>query len=84
VLAARRGLGVDEHRSASSTFLEAVRWALFAESHVPELEVLREVIAIDPPDALTGAERTQFIANRVSARKRMAQLEALLYPEDEA
>jgi len=84
VLAARRGLGVDEQRLAMPWFVEAVRWAVFAEALSHELRELREVTAIDPPDSLSGADRSAFIANRTAARERVKDLESALYPEDES
>jgi hypothetical protein len=83
VLAARRGLGVDEQRLAPPALLEAVYWSRFVEAAAPRLADLREVVAIDPPDALTGADRSQFMQNRQLARTELASLEATLYPADE-
>ncbi len=84
VLVARRGLGVEELRLASRPFAEAVRWALFAETAAPQLEGARELVATDPPDSLSGAERTEHIAARGRARERVREIEALLYPDGDA
>jgi hypothetical protein len=83
VLAARRGLGVEEQRLAPSALLEAIYWARYAEAQAPRLADLREVVAIDPPDGLTGADRSTFMQNRTLARTELAALEAYLYPADE-
>jgi hypothetical protein len=82
-LVARRGLGPDEIRLIEPTFAAAVRWALFAEKLSPDLADLRRVDH-DPPDALTGAARTQFMAARSKAREQYRRELALLYPDDEA
>lgn len=83
VLAARRGLGVEEQRLARPELVEAIHWAVFAEANAGRLADLREVVAIDPPDELTGAARSSFMSNRTIARDELKALEARLYPEDE-
>jgi len=83
VLAARRGLGVEEQRLASPDLVEAIHWAVFAESHAPRLAELREVAEIDPPDSLTGSELTEFMQNRTRVRDEIKRVEATLYPDDE-
>jgi len=82
MLAVRRGLGPEELRLARPVFLEAVRWALFAEKLAPDLAELRSTIATDPPDSLVGAERVRFMNRRTAAREELAERIALLYPED--
>lgn len=83
VLAARRGIGVEEQRLARPELVEAIHWAVFAEAQAGQLEDLRTVVATDPPDSLKGADRAQFIANRTLARSELRKLEALLYPDDD-
>lgn len=83
VLAARRGLGVEEQRLAPPALLEAVYWARYAEAEAPHLADLREVVGTDPPDSLQGPDRTQFIANRTATRAALRELEDQLYPADE-
>jgi hypothetical protein len=83
VLVARRGLGVDEQRLATTVFMDAVRWAVFAESLAPELTGLRRVVETDPPDSLTGQARTAFMAQRIECRAQLKRVEAALFPPDE-
>ena len=82
VLVARRGLGPAELRLGQPGFLRAVRWALYAEKVGADLPELRSAVATDPPDGLTGAGRTAFMANRRHLRESLAATEAALYPED--
>ena len=81
VLVARRGLGPAELRLGQPGFLRAVRWALYAEKVGADLPELRSAVATDPPDGLTGANRTAFMANRRHLRESLAATEAALYPE---
>jgi hypothetical protein len=83
VLAAHRGLSAEELRLATPGFEAAVRWAVYAERHTQLLADLREVVAVNPPDELTGSARNDFMSNRQLARKELAALEAELYPPDE-
>lgn len=82
VLAARRGLGVEELRLARGDFREAVDWALFAERAAPELLELRDAAATDPPDSLVGQPRIDFMSRRTAMRERLKAAEALLFPGD--
>ncbi len=82
VLVARRGLGPTELRLAAPEFLRAVRWAVFAEKLAADLPAVRSAVATDPPDGLMGADLTAFMARRTKLRGSLAELEALLYPED--
>ena len=82
VLVARRGLGPAELRLGRPAFLRAVRWALYAEKVGAVLPEIRQAVATDPPDGLTGAARTAFMANRTHLRESLAVTEAILYPED--
>jgi hypothetical protein len=81
-LVARRGLGPDEIRLIEPTFAAAVRWAYFVEKISPDVADLRR-LDHDPPDALAGAARTEFMAARSQARKQYRVEMALLYPEDD-
>lgn len=83
VLAAGRGLAVEERELASPAFLEAVYHARYAQAWAPRLADLREVVALDPPDDLKGSERSAFMQRRTLAREALAALEAELYPPDE-
>lgn len=84
MLTARRGFGLEEQRLAVPGFAEAVHWVTYAEQQAPRLRDLREVVAYNPPDELTGSARSEFMANRQLARAELATLEAELYPPDEA
>lgn len=83
MLAARRGFGAEDARLASGSFLEAVRWALFAERMSPELLATRQVAETDPPDTMKGTALQEFRAKRSAAREQRATLEAALFPKDE-
>jgi hypothetical protein len=86
VLVARRGLGAEEERLATPGFLEAVRWAHYAEQLAPALQRSRSVADGDPPPQLLkagGQELIDFRASRAKAREVVAELEAALFPVDE-
>lgn len=68
---------------ATSGFLDAIHWALYAEQLSPLLEDARQVAATDPPRELMGSMLTEFIARRGRARERLKALEAALFPPDE-
>lgn len=79
VLAARRGLGVEEQRLAPPALLEAIYHARYAEAYAPRLGELRDLLAMPDPDPLPAG----WLKNRVAAREALAELEAALYPGDE-
>jgi hypothetical protein len=86
VQTARRGFGGDERDRATAGFLEAVRWATFAQEVAPELIHHRAVAKTDPDERLVttgGPELTAFQANRAHSRVTVAEIEAALFPADE-
>ncbi len=77
VLMARRGLGADELRFASPGFMDAVRWAAYAQLTYEGTDEL-QAAAAQEPHGLTGAQFTRFQAVRTGAREEIKRRRVLL------
>lgn len=82
VLVARRGLGVDELRLLSPRFMQAVRWALFAEKVSAGIGQMRAHLR-DSPSGLTGQALTDWKAMRTAVRAEVARIDRTIYPPDD-
>jgi len=85
VLAARRGLGVDEMNLASPAFAAAVRWAVFAETAGADFGEMKAAAEAEVPEHLRkgGAELVEFRKSRERIRGTVKDLEAVLFPRDD-
>jgi len=81
VLMARRGLGADELRLASPGFLDAVRWAAYAQLTYEGTDEL-QAAAAQEPHGLAGAQFTRFQGNRTALRDEIKRRRTLLLLDD--
>lgn len=77
VSVARRGVGAEELRLASPAFLDAVRWAAYAERMWDGVEE-QKALAASTPHGLSGAAMTEFLGERTKARAFVKQRRELL------
>ena len=77
-----RGWRSEEYEHAAPDFLEAVRWALFAERGVPMLNEAEEM-ALTPVDTRLAADSVAAILSARKAGENAAKhLRPILFPED--
>ena len=82
MLLSLRGWGAEELRTASSEFMEAARFALFAEHLTPMLTNAEQIQDL----SLAGADPERMralVPAKVAAANAIPALKSLLWPEDD-